>query len=88
THFRPATDEECRELAPGHWVVCEPKTGRTHQIRVHLAFLGAPVVGDGLYRGEADSQLWLHAWKLLLKHPVTGVDLELVADPERFKAGR
>lgn len=86
TRFRPATAEECADLAPGHWVVCEPETGRTHQIRVHLAFLGAPVIGDGLYRGEPDAQLWLHAWKLLLKHPVTGVELELVADPLRFRA--
>ncbi|MBK8792529.1 MAG: RluA family pseudouridine synthase [Holophaga sp.] len=85
TGFRPAIAEECDALAPGHWVVCEPKTGRTHQIRVHLAFLGAPVVGDGLYGGLPDAQLWLHAWKLFLKHPVTGVELELVAEPERFR---
>jgi len=87
THFRPATPEECADFRPGHWVVCEPRTGRTHQIRVHLLSLGAPVVGDGLYGGELDRQLWLHAWKLLLKHPVTGVELELVADPGRFRAG-
>ncbi len=85
TRFRPATSEECADLPPGFWVVCEPRTGRTHQIRVHLASLGAPVMGDGLYGGEKDSQLWLHAWKLLLKHPVTGAELELVADPGRFR---
>jgi len=84
TLFRPATPDECEEFAPGHWVVCEPRTGRTHQIRVHLAFLGAPVVGDGLYGGEADPQLWLHAWKLELTHPVTGSPLHLVAAPGRF----
>ena len=86
TLFRPATPEETAALQPGHWVVCEPKTGRTHQIRVHLAHLGAPVVGDGLYGGPTASQLWLHAWKLQLKHPVTGLDLELIAEPERFRA--
>jgi len=85
TLFRPATDEECAGLAPGHWVVCEPRTGRTHQIRVHLASLGAPVMGDGLYGGEKDDQLWLHAWKLFLNHPVTGAELELVAEPQRFR---
>lgn len=85
TLFRPATPEESTGLQPGHWVVCEPRTGRTHQIRVHLAFLGAPVVGDGLYGGKTDTQLWLHAWKLLLKHPVTGAELELVAPPTRFE---
>ena len=85
TRFRPATLEECASLVPGFWVVCEPRTGRTHQIRVHLAFLNAPVVGDGLYGGEPDSQLWLHAWKLALRHPVTGQELEFIAEPGRFK---
>jgi 23S rRNA pseudouridine1911/1915/1917 synthase len=87
TSFRPASPEEIRELVPGHWVVAEPRTGRTHQIRVHLAFLGHPVLGDGLYGGEPSDRLWLHAWKLQLKHPVTGEALELVAPPERFQPG-
>jgi 23S rRNA pseudouridine1911/1915/1917 synthase len=85
THLRPATLDESRELVPGHWVVAEPKTGRTHQIRVHLAFLGLPVLGDGLYGGEPSDRLWLHAWRLELRHPVTGEELKLVAAPERFK---
>lgn len=84
TLVRPTTPEENRVLCPGHWVVCEPKTGRTHQIRVHLAQLGAPIVGDGLYGGVKDEQLWLHAWRLELVHPVTGQRLELVAEPRRF----
>lgn len=85
TEVRPATPEEAAGLAPGHWAVCEPKTGRTHQIRVHLADLGAPVYGDGLYGGPKDAQLWLHAWRLMLMHPVTGAELELVAEPRRFR---
>jgi len=85
TLFRPAEAGEVAGLAPGHWVVAEPRTGRTHQIRVHLAALGAPVIGDGLYGGEPSDQLWLHAWKLVLKHPVTGEPLELVAEPQRFR---
>jgi 23S rRNA pseudouridine1911/1915/1917 synthase len=85
TLFRTALPEECADLAPGAWVVCEPRTGRTHQIRVHLASLGAPVVGDGLYGGQPDSQLWLHAWRLELAHPVTGEPLQLVAEPTRFR---
>ena len=84
THFRPATMAESSALVPGHWLVVEPKTGRTHQIRVHLAFLGKPVLGDGLYGGQPSDCLWLHAWKLWLKHPVTGEELEFVAEPERF----
>jgi 23S rRNA pseudouridine1911/1915/1917 synthase len=87
TEFRPATPEETAGFVPGHWVVAEPHTGRTHQIRVHLAHLGNPVVGDNLYQGETSDQLWLHAWKLVLEHPITGVRLDLVAPPHRFLAG-
>jgi 23S rRNA pseudouridine1911/1915/1917 synthase len=60
---------------------CEPITGRTHQIRVHLAARGWPVIGDRVY-GEADSRIGrqaLHAWKVALPHPVTRQRLELEA---------
>jgi 23S rRNA pseudouridine1911/1915/1917 synthase len=52
-----------------------PETGRTHQIRVHLAWLGAPVVGDRVYgRGRAEKRLglgrqFLHAWRLSFERP-------------------
>jgi len=84
TEFRPAAAEEAAGLIPGFWVVATPHTGRTHQIRVHLAHLGAPVLGDGLYHGEPSDQLWLHAWKLTLEHPITGARMDLVAPPHRF----
>jgi 23S rRNA pseudouridine1911/1915/1917 synthase len=73
---------------------CRLVTGRTHQIRVHLAALGLPIVGDPLYgeprhRGLADPALAelcrdfprqaLHAWRLGLRHPVTGQALALRA---------
>jgi len=86
TDFRPATAEETAGLCPGFWVVAEPHTGRTHQIRVHLAHLGCPVLGDTFYHGEAADQLWLHAWKLVMEHPITGAKLALVAPPARFLA--
>jgi len=85
TAFRPATAEEAAGLVPGPWVVAEPATGRTHQIRVHLAHLDRPVFGDRLYGGAADTQMWLHAWKLELDHPGTGERVELVAPPLRFR---
>ena len=51
-------------------------TGRTHQIRVHFAGLGCPLVGDCIYGApEKDSELgrvFLHSWRLSFKHPVTG----------------
>ncbi len=86
TTFRPATPEEKAGLSGEHWLVCELHTGRTHQIRVHLASLGAPVMGDGLYGGEPDAQMWLHAWKMKVTHPVTGAVMAWTAPPSRFMA--
>ena len=54
------------------------KTGRTHQVRVHLAYLGHPLLGDGLY-GRSSPLLprhFLHAHHLGFKHPVTSKDME------------
>jgi len=84
TEFRPATAEETGGFLPGFWVVATPHTGRTHQIRVHLSHLGAPVFGDSLYFGEKSDHLWLHAWKLSIEHPITGAPMDLVAPPGRF----
>ena len=83
TEFRPATVEECAGLPEGHWIIAEPRTGRTHQIRVHLASLGAPVRGDRLYGGEEAPEMELHAWKLALRHPGTGDEVLFVA-PARW----
>ncbi len=58
-----------------------PETGRPHQIRVHLAHIGCPVVGDPLY-GPADRpapRLYLHAYQLTLPHPATGVRITFTA---------
>jgi 23S rRNA pseudouridine1911/1915/1917 synthase len=62
-------------------VRCELITGRTHQIRVHLAALGCPILGDQLY-GVPHAQLArqaLHAWRVTLPHPITRVRLEFEA---------
>jgi 23S rRNA-/tRNA-specific pseudouridylate synthase len=53
------------------FVECEIKTGRTHQIRIHLAAAGHPIIGDKRYGGPSAPRLMLHAWKL--EHASIGV---------------
>lgn len=68
-------------------IECRIETGRTHQIRVHTASLGTPVIGDKVYGKSAlDKRLdpiparqMLHAWKLKLYHPVTSKIMEFTA---------
>ena len=50
-------------------VELQPKTGRTHQLRVHLAHIGHPILGDGLYGGEQADRLYLHAERLEITLP-------------------
>jgi len=50
-------------------VELRPTTGRTHQLRVHLAYLGCPIVGDRVYKGEQADRLYLHANKLEITLP-------------------
>ena len=56
------------------------ETGRTHQIRVHLAHLGHPVVGDPVY-GAGGPFMALHAWRLAFAHPITGEPIALDEPP-------
>lgn len=57
-------------------VALQPHTGRTHQLRVHLAAIGHPILGDALYAppdvAQAARRLLLHATRLALAHPATG----------------
>ena len=71
---RAVTAYETVETVGGVAVVrCRPKTGRTHQLRVHFAALGCPIVGDDLYGGGfALPRQALHAARLAFVHPVTG----------------
>ncbi|EGC70193.1 pseudouridine synthase, RluA family [Enterococcus casseliflavus ATCC 12755] len=62
-------------------VYCVLETGRTHQIRVHLASIGHPVVGDPLYQNKPAPRLLLHGYELHLEHPFTKEQLVIIAQP-------
>ena len=70
------------------WLALEPMTGRTHQLRVHMAALGTPILGDGKYGGSGAflrmegiaKQLHLHARRIRIPHPERGT-LDIKAPP-------
>lgn len=95
---RAITEYKVLSEVPGvlTWIQFSPKTGRTHQLRLHSAFsLGAPIVGDMLYgRAQkidstldsllATKNLFLFAYKLSLRHPRTGKTLIIRAELPDF----
>ena len=80
------------------WVELEPLTGRTHQLRAHMAAIGHPIIGDGKYgghdaflTGSISRKMHLHARRLVIDHPADsergGRKLDVTADlPEHFAA--
>lgn len=87
---------EGRVLRDGKFGVyrCAPETGRTHQIRVHMASLGLPIAGDAMYgiplprslRPIDPHRMCLHALKLEFSHPITGEPIEVEAPlPEEMR---
>lgn len=68
-------------------VEVEPKTGRTHQIRVHLSSRGYPIVGDKLYGGKSAPRMFLHAAYLEFTHPLTRKRIKFTSKlPEKLEA--
>jgi 23S rRNA pseudouridine1911/1915/1917 synthase len=82
---RAVTEYRVLEHLDGHSLLeLRPQTGRTHQVRVHLAFIGHPVVGDSVY-GRRKQRLrigrqFLHAHRLAFQHPSSGRRMEFVSD--------
>ena len=97
---RMAVTEKNSKSAVTHWellanykayshVRCILETGRTHQIRVHMASIGHPLLGDGLYGSPSPEKglegQCLHARELLFVHPRSGENVHLITDlPEYF----
>ena len=90
THFR-RIDSTVWERQPVSAIHCDLETGRTHQIRVHCAHIGHPLLGDPVYgraRGKRSvtplpdgfARQALHAWRLALVHPKTGRTMQWRAD--------
>jgi 23S rRNA pseudouridine1911/1915/1917 synthase len=84
THFQVLDGNETASL-----LHLKLETGRTHQIRVHMAFIHHPILGDGVYGGESDlaGRQMLHAFRLTLLHPKTGLTKTFTAPlPDDFLA--
>ena len=77
THYRVVKEKNGHSLVS---LVLE--TGRTHQIRVHMKYLGFPLVGDYLYNPDMEyiQRQALHSHSLAFRHPITGEDLKFTAD--------
>lgn len=85
THFRLL-----KRLDVGSLLSATLKTGRTHQIRVHLSAMGYPVLGDAIYSPVElrNVPLQLHSWKLAFAHPASGEQLEVFCPPPSDFIGR
>jgi 23S rRNA (cytosine1962-C5)-methyltransferase len=60
----------------------QPLTGRTHQIRVHAAESGIPIMGDALYGGKQAARVFLHAAEIAIRHPATMEDMNFRVEPD------
>lgn len=76
THYRVLDEKNGHSLVS---LILE--TGRTHQIRIHMKYLGYPLIGDYLYNPDMEQiqRQALHAWKLSFVHPITGEKMQFTA---------
>ena len=78
---------QLKKIGRNSLVKCQLKTGRTHQIRVHLSHHGHPIVGDPLYNPERGERLMLHAHRLTFTNPLTLETIQVEAPSKSFKEG-
>ena len=89
TKFTPVADAKFAVHSVGlKMVSAEPFTGRTHQIRVHAAENGFPILGDALYGGTASSRVFLHATEIAFTHPATNEPVKFTAPVDFDKEPR
>jgi 23S rRNA (cytosine1962-C5)-methyltransferase len=80
TKFTPVADAKFAVKSAGLKMMgAEPLTGRTHQIRVHAAENGFPILGDALYGGTASARVFLHAGEIAFTHPATHAPVNFFA---------
>ncbi|HLX70623.1 MAG TPA: pseudouridine synthase [Verrucomicrobiae bacterium] len=77
THFKLLSSKF--KVQSSKFIEAEPLTGRTHQIRVHAAENGFPILGDTLYDGAPFQRVCLHAAEIVLRHPESGKELKFHA---------
>lgn len=79
---RAVTHYKVLKEANGHSLISlKLETGRTHQIRIHMKYLGYPLIGDYLYNPDMEwmGRQALHSHKMAFRHPITGEDMEFTA---------
>lgn len=83
THYRTVLESNGHSL-----VALKLETGRTHQIRIHMKYLGFPLIGDYLYNPDMEhmTRQALHSYRLCFRHPITGEEMDFTAPlPEDMK---
>lgn len=82
-HYPASTDYAVLGEQDDHAaVLLRPHTGRRHQLRVQLAWIGHPIEGDPLFCKPPGERTHLHAWRLTFSHPVSGESITVCAEPD------